>query len=308
MRVSPPAQSQDPLPVEWRRDDQDRDDAPWQAIGPVVSGRMDPNSEMSYCTVGPQSEADRRMTTYALTYPQLMGELLDLGISEEEAELVRRAYDAAVGMTRDLFRPSGASFLGHLTRTASIALHQTRDPVMVSAALLHATYALGGVGGPWARLTRRAPRSVLRGLVGSEIEEMVFAYDCLPWTEEGAVETHIEHHEAYSEPQRRALVLRIANELEDQLDAALCFRAGGLPEPALRRSRSAADLARAMGLRRLGEELAAALAIAEAREVPVDLRTGKTMGYRSSWRNLPELAGVRRRLRAITARRRKARG
>ncbi len=245
------------------------------------------------------------MKSYALTYPQLMGELLDRGVSQDDARRVARAYDAAVGMTRDLFRPSGASFLSHLIRTASIALAHTGDSTMATAALLHATYALGGTGGAIARLTRRADRGSLRRLAGSPAEEIVFAYDFLPWTEEGALPTHIERHAAYSGPQRQALILRVANELEDQLDAAMCFRAGGLQESVRRRARSAAELSRALSLPALGGELDAAIDAAATRRVPPHMRTGKTMGYRSSWRNLPELVGLRRYLRAVAEGRRR---
>lgn len=245
------------------------------------------------------------MTTYALTYPQLMGELIDRGVSEDEARLMGRAYDAAVGMTRDLFRPSGASFLGHLVRTASIVLAHTLDSRMAAAALLHATYALGGTGGAIARLTRRAERGSLRRLAGSAVEEIVFAYDVLPWTADGALPTHIERHAAYSETERRALILRVANELEDQLDAAMCFRAGGLQESVRARARSAAELSRALDLPALGGELDAAIDEAETRRVPPHMRTGKTMGYRSSWRNFPELVGLRRYVRAVAEGRRR---
>lgn len=242
------------------------------------------------------------MTTYALTYPQLMRQVLRLGWADADVAAVGRCHDAAARMTAGIQRPSGAGFLGHLVRTASIALRIQPDAATACAGLLHATYSLGGVGGWRAWLTRRPARPALRGLAGTEVEETIYAYHTLDW--KNAIATGRFLGAAASTPPtlHRAVVVRLANELEDLLDGAMCFRASGFGPERATFSRRCAALADDWNLPLLARPIEEAVAASEAEPVDEALRTGRDLAYRPAWKRLPEAHGLRTMLRGLRRR------
>ena len=73
------------------------------------------------------------MHAYAQTNVQLFNQLQSEGYSARDRELVRLAYEFAMGLFTGLFLPSGKTFIDHLVGTASI-LTSLHVPVEVVAA------------------------------------------------------------------------------------------------------------------------------------------------------------------------------
>ena len=99
-----------------------------------------------------------------------------------------------------VYRPQGEPFLCHLVRTASIVLAEGQSLPVVQAALLHAAYSLrrrAGSGGE-----RGARRAALRRAAGPDVEQLVFAYDQLPWNSAAQLERHVEGFGGYDQTTR----------------------------------------------------------------------------------------------------------
>ncbi len=60
--------------------------------------------------------------TFALTYPQLMNQAIDMKLAEEDLFHLRKAYELSERLFDGLYRGQHAPFLCHLVRTASILL------------------------------------------------------------------------------------------------------------------------------------------------------------------------------------------
>jgi hypothetical protein len=125
----------------------------------------------------------------------------------EDAVAVDDALTVARSLHAATFRPNGKSFLAHLIGTAAIAVALERPTDEVCAALLHAAHTHGDFGTGVRRMTPWRRRAVRR-LAGPSVEALVHRYVTIgpglavPDDERG----------------RAALVLRLANELEEALD------------------------------------------------------------------------------------------
>jgi hypothetical protein len=63
-------------------------------------------------------------------------------------------------------------------------------------------------------------------LLGSDVEALVYAYEQLPWYSAVALDKHISALEYMPETMRNALLIRLADELEEWLDLGLAFKDG----------------------------------------------------------------------------------
>jgi hypothetical protein len=107
-------------------------------------------------------------------------------------------------------------FLDHLVGTASI-LASLRAPVeIVCAGLIHAAY-LHGDFGSIRKGVSTTKRVQLREAVGDQIEEYVAKYDAIPWTWENVQKIYARLADLGG-IDRQSLLIRLANELEHQLD------------------------------------------------------------------------------------------
>ena len=156
------------------------------------------------------------MHAYAQTNVQLFNQLRSEGYSEEDCELVCRTYEFAMLLFTGLFLPSGKGFIDHLVGTASILASLQSPVVVVAAALIHAAYLHGDFGGARKGVSE-AKRKKVRDAVGEHVEDYVHRYELLWWTEQ-AIQTAHEHAAHLSFVDRQVLLIRIANELEHQLD------------------------------------------------------------------------------------------
>lgn len=162
---------------------------------------------------------------YAHSRSELFQQLVRLDYPEVELARMRDAYEMAMRLFSGLYRPSGNTFLSHAVGTASILAHLHKPGVMVASGLLHAAYAHGDFGallpGPGGGARRR-----LLAAVGPDVENAIARYTALKWSSAAIRELHDriqDRIDALDARERDAVLLRLANELEDCLDASVAY-------------------------------------------------------------------------------------
>jgi (p)ppGpp synthase/HD superfamily hydrolase len=157
------------------------------------------------------------MHAYAQTNVQLFNQLRCEGYSEEECELVRRTYEFAMLLFSGLFLPSGKGFIDHLVGTASILASLHTRIEIVAAGLIHAAYLHGDFGGARKGVSD-AKRRKVRDAVDENVENYVHGYDRLLWGTREAIQTVDDHLADLGPIDCEVLLMRLANELEHELD------------------------------------------------------------------------------------------
>ncbi len=211
-------------------------------------------------------------TAYAQTNIQLYNQLLELGWAGEAVEGVRRAYELAGELFRALEQPSGKPLLAHLVGTASILAAQRLPVAVVAGGLVHAAYPRG-VFRRWRDATLARRRRRVREAVGAEAEELAARYARLPWNPR-TIEELPGRLGGLDAVDRRVLLIRIANELEDHLDLGMHY-APESPFHALYRGPALEILvkaAEALGRPGLGAELQRIVGASNRAERPAVLR------------------------------------
>lgn len=156
------------------------------------------------------------MRHYAQTNIQLCNQLHYAGYSEADLARASSAYALAAKLFTGCFRPSGKVFLAHLVGTASI-LGELRRPIdTVVAGLLHSVYTHGEFGDGKRGISERK-RAQLRSIIGREAEELIAAYTNILWDEHNILLVQ-QRLSVLNGTDREALLMRLANELEDHLD------------------------------------------------------------------------------------------
>jgi hypothetical protein len=144
------------------------------------------------------------MRSFALTYPQLMNQAIAAALDTEAVVRLRATYELAERFADGVYRPQGEPFLCHLVRTASIVLAEGQPLPVVQAALLHAAYSLRRrVGAGNEHGSRRA---WLQKAASPEVEQLVFAYDQLPWNSSTQLKRHAEGFARYDQATRRVVL------------------------------------------------------------------------------------------------------
>ena len=126
-------------------------------------------------------------------------------------------------------------------------------------------------------------RAEVRAAAGPEVEALVLRYTQLPWTAEAL--------RAGPELDRRVLVMRLANELEDLVDLA------GAYSRKTSIGAAAVALATALELPALAEALARAARDGETARLPADLVSDRRSSFTvapAGWRPRIELRVARR--------------
>ncbi|MGI8656139.1 MAG: DUF6817 domain-containing protein [Pyrinomonadaceae bacterium] len=161
------------------------------------------------------------MQQYAQTNLQLFSQLHRAGWTESDLARICEAYTFAARLFTGCFRPSGKVFLAHLVGTASILAEMDCAPSTVIAGLLHSAYSHGefGTGVRGITLPKRA---LLRRVIGHETEELIAAYTDLRWNEVTVLRLR-EYPRTLDTNDREAIVIHLANELEDHSDFAALY-------------------------------------------------------------------------------------
>lgn len=155
----------------------------------------------------------------ARSYPQFAIQLTEWNYDVDGIRLVRRAYDECLTLFAARYRASGKSFCDHLVGTASGVVLGGGDPAVVSGALIHAAYDAADFGDGLTGDSRRHRKYVADSL-GTEVEDLVHRYHELGWSPTIAqgVWDSIDH---LSETERKVVLIRVANELDDVIDGGL---------------------------------------------------------------------------------------
>jgi (p)ppGpp synthase/HD superfamily hydrolase len=168
-------------------------------------------------TQAAKTAAERRaVLPAAQTNLRLYRQLHEAGYAPTDLLLVRDGYELATALFAGQFRGSGKPFVAHLVGTASILAAVEAPPAVVVAGLLHAVYAQGDFG--IARWRERRAR--VRAAVGDAVERLVWRYEEMPWTP-AAIERFRADPAVLAGIDRQVALMRLANELDDNLDLAM---------------------------------------------------------------------------------------
>jgi (p)ppGpp synthase/HD superfamily hydrolase len=222
------------------------------------------------------------MQTYAQTNLQLYNQMRAAGYAERDLALVRRAYELGTVLFAGAYRGSGKPLLAHLVGTGSILVSIGARPQTVAASVLHAVYMLGEFG-DGRRGATPAKRARVRAAVGDEVEALVARYDALAWNAR-TIPDLAARAPALAGADREALLIRLANELEDHLDLGVLY-CGNAAE---RRAAIDAslhrciDMARALGFPELAAEYERVFGEVRTGEVPEVLRHPHDYSYQAA--------------------------
>jgi len=160
---------------------------------------------------------------YAITHPQLILEAKAVGLPDRDLIRLDQAHELACRLLDGLYRAHGVPFLCHAVRTASIVMAESRSIDAVLAAMLHAVYFLHYFDRSCRRGPRRSDRVFLRERIGVAAERLVDRYAGFPWGTPDIVRGYLEAIDEQSDDARELILMKLANELDDHLDAAPAF-------------------------------------------------------------------------------------
>jgi (p)ppGpp synthase/HD superfamily hydrolase len=211
------------------------------------------------------------MHPYAQTNLQLFNQLRDRGYADAELREIFNAYQLTIELFTGQFRASGKTFIAHLVGTASILTHLRASSKLIATALLHAAYAQGDFGGTGKLGISEAKRKRVRDKVGKEIEEYIARYTALTWNESTIERIHRDM-EIFDGVDRRVLLIRLANELEEHLDFGIIY-CGDFKQQQYgdRQNHLIANMAEKLGYPTLAVELANAFRDTETARIPPEL-------------------------------------
>ncbi|MCD9622331.1 DUF6817 domain-containing protein [Rhabdothermincola salaria] len=159
------------------------------------------------------------MADIAQTWPQMVCQLGEADFDPSQLAVIRAAFDRASLLFAGAERPEGKPFLDHLIGTASGTLIAGAPADTVAAALVHAAYDQGDFGDSRRGADHRHRRD-LRHTVGARAEAIVHRYHTLGWSPEIARRCRTELA-VLTWLDRQAIVVRVANEVDDSLHGAL---------------------------------------------------------------------------------------
>jgi (p)ppGpp synthase/HD superfamily hydrolase len=158
------------------------------------------------------------LATIAQTNLALYRQMYDADYKAEAIAHIRDCYEFASTLFTGHLRATGKPFLAHLVGTASVLVSLRAAPDIVAAGLLHAAYEQGDFG-----LTRwRNRRAKVLQAIGSGAESLVWQYQHLPWTRQTIDDVRKRLGEL-SDDERAVVLMRLANELDDNLDLAMNY-------------------------------------------------------------------------------------
>ena len=135
--------------------------------------------------------------------------------------LIKQSYSFVLALFTDMCRGNEKPFICHLVGTASILADNQASPVVIAVGLLHATYAQGVFSDGSTGITKNH-QYIVKNKFGDEVEALLTEYTKFPWGETD-IESLLVNHGTYSNLTKSLIFLRIANALEDHLDAGTCY-------------------------------------------------------------------------------------
>jgi (p)ppGpp synthase/HD superfamily hydrolase len=122
------------------------------------------------------------------------------------------------------FRGSGKTFIAHLVGTAGILVSLRVPVVLVVAGLLHAVYENGDFGDGNKKVSD-SKRQRVGKVVGKQAEDYIARYAAQPqyWNPK-TIGTVYENLKKLNSIERDVLLMRLANELENEIDLGQLYR------------------------------------------------------------------------------------
>lgn len=234
----------------------------------------------------------------AQTNAQLFLQLHQAGCSAAELRLLRDAYLLAMQLYSGLFTGSGKTTLAHETGTASLAHRYGGSFDLIVAGMLHGAYLVGDWGHYRVRITRKK-RDALRSVIGQRAETYVHEFARWAWNAD-TIASLASRVDALGELERDMSFLRLVEELERLLDygALLCFRDAEAMKAWMRGRRDdMCRLAEGLGHPSLSADLAQAIDVTLAAELPAEIIGLEFPGDASLSRIIPKSYRKRYRLR-----------
>ena len=195
----------------------------------------------------------------AQTNLQLYQQMRAAGYDRDDLWRVAGAYELAVQLFAARFRAYGKPFVDHLVGTAAVLAHLRVPVALVIAGLLHASYEQGDFGFVFRGNTKASSRKrrYLRQRAGTTVDDYVYRYTNLLWNEANIADLQRDIA-CLDGVQRDVILIRLANELDDQRDLAMLHITDPRKRLALIRSsgKVIVAIARQLGQRQLGDELA----------------------------------------------------
>jgi uncharacterized protein DUF6817 len=194
------------------------------------------------------------------------------GYAPDELAWLRDCYEFATSLFVGHLRASGKPFLSHLVGTASTLTALGAPAVAIGAGLLHAAYS----NGEFRIIRRRNRRPRVVAAIGEAAEALVWRYHERPWTP-SVIGRLCREHAGLSQTDRLVVLMRLANELDDNLDLA---KLQSHEDGAFRNSRDdLVALSRALGCPGLANALLAAYREADEESWAAALSLDRTASY-----------------------------
>ena len=160
---------------------------------------------------------------FAQTYSQLMNQLLSKDYNESNLILVKLAFELALKFSDGMYRAQGVPLINHLVRTASILVEEEQPILVVITGLLHACCLLHQFDNSLRTQNLNERLQMIKQTFGSDIAQLVEQYPHLQWYNLKAVNNHLENIATMDDITRQLITVQLANELEDNLDYAICY-------------------------------------------------------------------------------------
>ncbi|KST67398.1 DUF6817 domain-containing protein [Mastigocoleus testarum] len=217
------------------------------------------------------------MHSYAQTNLQLYNQIIEAKYSDADLTRTFQAYELAMKLFSGRYRANGKPFVAHSIGTASILITQSSPVSVVVAGLLHAAYAQGDFGNRQYGITQ-AKQKYLAQLVGEEVESIVALYTSLAWDEQ-AISIARSRINELSQVERQVLLIRLANDLEDELDLGMLYCKKAQNSTAQLHTLSIVEVALELGYPLLAEQLVESLQRAKIANIPSMLQREKGSSF-----------------------------
>lgn len=162
---------------------------------------------------------DNFVYPYVHSLPRLIRQCLEKGHARQDVVKLKTAFEIAAELHGSSFRGSKKPFMEHLVRTASILLIHGAPFDLVKASLLHAVY-MGNTSSKHHLTCTDQNRTLLKHLVGSKVEAIVHEYLLLSTASPQDHRTDLAEVDETPIVKAQAIIVKIANDIEDLLDHA----------------------------------------------------------------------------------------
>lgn len=161
------------------------------------------------------------MLSYAQTILQLLQQLERLGYSQADKIYIHNAYQFLIKRVVCHYRPSGKTMIAHAIGTASILASLKTTKEVITAGMLHVIYPYGDFGDGTAGISVNKQQQTI-AVIGKQAEEYVRQYTQFIWTWENLPQLQ-KCIPIMTPMERNVLLIRLANELEDNLDLGILY-------------------------------------------------------------------------------------